>query len=197
MNKIAKDKFLFLYQNEYGNLDLSQHSGLMAVLDLLEADDKITDIRHAAYILATIKHECAGKWKPIAEFGMGKGKKYGVPDKRTGKIYYGRGFVQTTWYDNYQALQSAWDKQHPDRPIDLLKNPDLLLLPEYSYFGTSYPMRVGMYTGKALRHYINGETCDYVNARRIINGTDCAEKIASYAAKIESILRESEIKEVA
>lgn len=187
------DKFLFLYSNEYGELKDSQRKGIIYLLGALGGDEHITDVRHTAYILATIKHECAGRWQPIAEFDRGKGRPYGKPHPKTGQVYYGRGYVQTTWYDNYLALQNAWNKQHPARPLDLVQNPDLLLIPEYSYFGTSYPMRVGMYTGKALKHYIHDDVCDYLNARRVINGTDCAEKIAGYAQKIEEMLRNSEV----
>ena len=32
---------------------------------------------------------------------------------------------------------------------------------------------------------------DYVNARRIINGTDVADRIAGYATKLEAMLRQS------
>ena len=193
MERIDKEKFIFLYQNEFGNLKDAPKAGLSLLLDFIQNDDKITDIRWAAYILATIKWECGETWQPIAENGKGKGRKYGNMDPRTGQTYYGRGYVQTTWYDNYQALQSAWNKAHPDRQIDLLNNPDLLLKPEYSYFGTSYPMRTGMYTGKALKHYINNEDCDYKTARRIINGQDQAVRIAEFATDIELMLRNSEV----
>lgn len=87
-------------------------------------------------------------------------------------------------------LTKVWNKAHPDRQIDFVKNPDLLLEMEYSYWAMSYAMRNGTYTGASLKKYIHDDVCDYVNARRIINGTDCAERIAGYAEKFESILKE-------
>jgi hypothetical protein len=50
-------------------------------------------------------------------------------------------------------------------------------------------MRRGLFTGVKLATFINAEKCDYVNARKIINGLDKAELIAGYAEKIEAILR--------
>jgi hypothetical protein len=55
----------------------------------------------------------------------------------------------------------------------------------------SLGMRQGSFTGVGLSKYINADKCDYVNARRIINGTDKAQTIAGYATKFESILRAS------
>lgn len=193
MVRIDIDKFLFLYQNEYGELNNSQRSGLSELLGLLIADEKMTDIRWGAYSLATVKHECAGKWQPIAEFGKGEGMKYGHPVPPYQHVYYGRGLTQNTWIGNYEMLTKAWNKAHPDRPVDFVKNPDLLLQMEYSYFSMSYAMRNGTYTGAALKKYIHDDVCDYVNARRIINGTDCAAKIAAYAQRIEWMLTQSEV----
>ena len=42
-----------------------------------------------------------------------------------------------------------------------------------------------------LGDFINGSQCDYVNARRIVNGLDAAELIAGYAKALEGLLRES------
>ena len=50
-------------------------------------------------------------------------------------------------------------------------------------------MRDGDFTGKDLADYIDEDNCDYVEARRIVNGTDRAEQIAGYAEKFEAALR--------
>jgi hypothetical protein len=42
-------------------------------------------------------------------------------------------------------------------------------------------MKNGVFTSKTLGDYISGNHIDFVNARRIINGTDRAELIAGYA----------------
>ncbi len=43
--------------------------------------------------------------------------------------------------------------------------------------------KFGDFTGKALEEYFNASKTDWINARRIINGKDKAELIASYAEK--------------
>jgi len=49
-------------------------------------------------------------------------------------------------------------------------------------------MMRGLFTGKKLNDYFNANTCDWLNARRIINGTDHAELIAGYAQKFYNAL---------
>lgn len=194
MSLIDIDKFLWMYQAHHGELDDSRRQGLRYILNLMNADTTITNLYHRAYMLATVKLECDNKWQPIAEYGKGKGRAYGRPDPKTGLVYYGRGLTQNTWYENYLKLTKAWNKTYPDRPpVDFTRNPDLLLQMEYSYFAMSYSMRKGLYTGVGLSKYINDEKCDLLNARRIINGMDCAEKIAEYAAEIADILKECEV----
>ncbi|MDH4984430.1 hypothetical protein QEZ47_02405 [Aminobacter anthyllidis] len=45
------------------------------------------------------------------------------------------------------------------------------------------------FTGKKLDDYIKGERCDYVCARRIVNGTDRDDDLAKYAQTFEAALR--------
>jgi len=66
--------------------------------------------------------------------------------------------------------------------------PDQALDPKTAYQIMSYGMRNGTFTGARLATYINDATVDYVNARRIINGTDNADRIAEYARRLEIIL---------
>lgn len=184
--KFDTDKFLFLYQNEYGEMSQPKKDGLLFLLNKISADENVSDLRWAAYMLATVKHECAGSWQPIAEYGKGAGKKYGLPDNATGKVYYGRGFVQLTWKENYQSMGKVTG-------LDLVSNPDMAMNAGTAYDIMSYGMRKGSFTGVKLSMYIHDDVCDYVNARKIINGLDCADKIAGYAIKIESMLTQSEV----
>lgn len=167
---------------------------LMAALSL---DPDVTDIRWAAYMLATVKHECANTWAPITERGprtyfckydMGTrlGLQLGNCEDGDGYLFRGRGFVQITGRQNYARLGKALG-------VPLLEKPDLALDPDVAYRIMSYGMRYGAFTGRKLSQYINATTCDYVNARKIINGLDCAGKIADYAKNIEAILKNSEI----
>lgn len=52
-------------------------------------------------------------------------------------------------------------------------------------------MTNGLFTGKKLNHYFNPNGVDYKSARKIINGSDKAELIASYAERFERILKET------
>lgn len=170
-----KEKFLFVYQNEYGLLNEKKQEGMTFLLSQLESDNTIRDLRHVAYMLATVKHECAGTWQPISEYGHGAGKKYGPH-------WYGRGYVQLTWEDNYRAMS-------PVTGADLRADPDLAMVPRYAYRIMVFGMQHGSFTGAGLSRFINEKGCDYKKARKIINGMDCAEKIAGYAATIEAMLR--------
>lgn len=67
--------------------------------------------------------------------------------------------------------------------------PDLTLDAAMAYRIMSYGMRNGSFTGRRLADYISGSTCDYVNARRIINALQAANEIAAIAETFELSLR--------
>lgn len=173
----------------------SQKEGLLTLITFFESDPKMVDLRWIAYGFATVDRECAGTWEPIEEYGKGKGMPYGKPHPKTGLCYYGRGYTQNTWYANYLILTEAWNKKHPQIPVDFVKHPELLCIPEYAYWAMSYGMRNGAYTGVGLSKYINAEKCDYRNARRIINGTDHAHEIENAAIWFEGVLKSCEVKD--
>lgn len=128
-----------------------------------------------AYGLATAWHEA--RLKPIAEWGKGQGKPYGKPGKY-GQGQYGRGLVQLTWDSNYE-----WADKALGLGGSLLKDFDRALEPEIATRILVEGMETGAFTGKKLSDYItdNGTPSGFVNARRIINGTDKASLIAGYA----------------
>jgi predicted chitinase len=191
--RFDRQKFFDAYTAAFGTLKPDPQAGLDALLTAAEADQDITDIRWLAYMLATVKHECAGTWRAIEEYGKGKGRKYGTPVTVTDpegrsftNVYYGRGFVQLTWKDNYQTMGQALKNR-------LVYEPALALNSDVAYRIMSLGMRKGSFTGKKLADYIAGDKCDYVNARKIINGLDQAERIAGYATKLEAVLRASAV----
>ncbi|MCW8987752.1 MAG: hypothetical protein OQK75_08820 [Gammaproteobacteria bacterium] len=147
-------------------------------------------------MLATTKHETANTMLPIEEYGKGQSRPYGeeisVKDKN-GKTYknkyYGRGYVQLTWEHNYKSMS-----ENLKMGEDLYIYPEKALEESTAYKIMSYGMRHGSFTTRNLSQYINGDFFDYVNARRIINGTDLAQKIANYASEIEVLLRLSRAK---
>lgn len=181
MQSLNREQFFNGWREAFGALTQGQVDGINSLLANLEADEHITDLRHAAYMLATTYHETAKTMQPIEEYGHGRGRKYGEEDPETGQTYYGRGYVQLTWKFNYQSMKKVTGH-------DLVNHPELALTPDVAYLIMSYGMRKGSFTGVGMSKYINAEKKDYINARRIINGTDCAERIAEYAEKIENIL---------
>ena len=182
MNK----KFFFDFVRKelfLNSISQSQVDGLDFILDYWLGQKEITDIKQFAYILGTIHHETGATMQPIEEWGRGKGKKYGKNLKIDGKpyldkfhIYYGRGFTQNTWYENYEKLTKENIKGW-----DFLDFPELLLKPEPSIWATFYAMRTGLYTGRKLSDYFNEHTADWFNARKIVNGIDRAKLIADYS----------------
>jgi predicted chitinase len=177
------DKFITSYLVNR-NLNDHQRHGLTVLLNAINGDSEVQDIRWAAYMLATVMHECAGTWLPIEEYGHGKGRPYGVADPATSQVYYGRGYVQLTWKANYRAMSKVMG-------LDLVAGPALALNTVNAYRIMSYGMRNGSFTGVGLKRFINGTGCDYVGARKIINGTDQAAKIAGYAREFEAMLKAS------
>lgn len=134
------------------------------------------DLRKLAYILATAYHE--SKFYPIKEQRAKPGTDvYNVQNKYWDSGFYGRGFVQLTLMANYEKFSRILG-------IDLVKNPDLALNDNVAAFIINYGMLNGSFTGRKLSDYINFFGVDYVAARKIVNGTDRAELIASYAEKI-------------
>jgi len=166
-----------------GKLSQGQVQGMEAILDM--AEGIVTDYRQLAYIMATGYHETDKTMQPIEEYGKGRNRTYGHKVKFSGKpyavpdhVYYGRGFTQNTWYENYEKLTKA-----NTHGWDFLNNPSLLLQVVPSAWATIYAMTKGIYTGKKLSDYITGSKCDFFNARRIIIGTDKAELIAGHAVR--------------
>ena len=167
------------------------------LMGFISTDPEVTDIRWAAYMLATVKLECANTWAPIFERGSMSyfdkydadtplGHRLGNTVDGDGFLYRGRGYVQITGRANYARLMQAL-KLGPE--ADLVLDPEQTLRPAIAYRIMSVGMRKGLFTGKKLSDYIGPGGCDYRNARRIINGVDQAQRIAQYATTIEDILR--------
>lgn len=136
-----------------------------------------------AYGLATAWHEA--RLKSIEEWGRGKGHSYGIVNE-TGKAPYGRGLVQITWHRNYEVMDAALGLGGR-----LVEDYDLALDPEIATRALVVGMQRGLFTGKSLGTYITpglGKHDEFVDARRIINGTDKAELVAGYADSFKAAL---------
>src|SRR5690554_3427418 len=180
-----------------GRLTHSQRTGIEFKLTAFKKYG-VTDIRHQAYMLATSYHETAKTMQPIEEYGKGKGRPYGSklkqnrkPYEYPDKIYYGRGDVQLTWYENYELMGKLLN-------IPLLEQPELALDPDISAKIMIEGMTRGRsnrgdFTGVSLENYFNLYKEDPFNARKIINGLDCAMLIEEYYGKFLSALKNSRI----
>jgi putative chitinase len=197
--RIDHAKFFNRYRDAYGRLSQATVNGLELLGRNMEEDPDLKNLQWAAYMLATVKHECADKWMPITEFGNKQyfnkyeagtaiGKRLGNTEAGDGYRYRGRGYVQITGRANYARLTKALGLGPTE---DLVADPDQTLRPLIAYRIMSVGMRTGLFTGKKLSDYITAQGCDYRNARRIINGVDQAGKIADYAKTLEGILRDA------
>lgn len=167
-----------------GSLKQSQVDGMDYMLTVFEQDYNWPDMRWLAYAFATAYHETAYTMLPITEYGS-----QSYLNSKPYAPYWGRGYVQLTWEDNYRKMGQKIG-------IDLLgNNKDRALEPaiaaEVMYSG----MRDGDFTSKRLSHYFSSTVNDPVNARRIINGTDRAQTIAGYHEKFLQALNASIVSE--
>lgn len=136
----------------------------------------------AAYVLATAWHETAHTMRPVREYGGEaylKRKKY-YP-------YVGMGFVQLTWLENYEKASKKLG-------VDFVSDPRKLLDANHAAEILVIGSKEGWFAGdKKGRHtlgrYITLQSSDYAGARRIINGTDKAGLIATYAHAYEADLK--------
>lgn len=188
-----------------GRLTDDQVDGMGRILD--EAERRRMPINQTAYVLATPYHETAKKMQPVIETcqpseaknpsvdeairrleaSWAKGK---MPWVKTaywrkdsdGLSWLGRGLPQVTHESNYLRAEAELD-------VPFSKNPDLMLDIRYAVPVMFLGMLGGWFTGERLSDYLTATKTDYVNARRIINGTESAAKVASIAITFESALR--------
>ncbi|ANK84951.1 glycoside hydrolase family 19 protein [Rhizobium sp. N1314] len=184
-----------------GELTHPQVVGMTAILDAWEKRSAPTDRRWLAYILATAYHETAYTMQPVREtlaesdvraveileaaFAAGRlswvKTPYWRPDE-DGRCWLGRGLVQLTHKRNYEAMSALTG-------IDLVADPDRAMGMEAAVTILIEGMLQGSFTGHKLADHLNATTEDWVNARRIVNGTDRAEKLAGYAITFHAALR--------
>ncbi len=178
-----------------GKLNNRQKEGILHKLAAFEKFE-VTDDRWRAYMLATSFHETARTMMPIEEWGRGKGKSYGKKIKQSGlpytwpdQIYYGRGDIQLTWFENYERMGELMG-------LPLLEQPELALDPDISAQILVEGMILGKsnrgdFTGFSLENYFNTHRDDPFGARRIVNGLDNAHTIAGYYYKFLEAIRKA------
>lgn len=151
-------------------------------------------LTQAAYCLATAWHETARFrymreiWGPTPAQKRYEGRAdLGNTQPGDGRRFLGRGFVQITGRRNY----ADWSKR---LGIDIVSTPEFAEKPEIAVRILVEGMLLGTFTGKALPAYVNDNRTDYVNARRVVNGTDRAKMIAGYAVEFERLLEQAKYK---
>lgn len=125
-----------------------------------------------AYIVATVEWETAKTFQPVREaFWLSESWR-----KKNLRYYpyYGRGYVQLTWKNNYERYSELLS-------VDMVAQPDLALDASSALFILCHGFKTGIFTGHKITEYIHGSAADFANARRCINGTDHASDIARLA----------------
>lgn len=132
-----------------------------------------------AYVLATTEWETNKTFQPVRE------AYWKTEDWRRRNFryfpYYGRGYVQLTWKNNYAKYGQLLN-------LDLVRHPDLAMDPAAATFIIVHGFKTGAFTGRKISDYINPLQVDFINARRCINGTDRAADIARLAERYLAIL---------
>ncbi|HEX8735125.1 MAG TPA: hypothetical protein VF721_07390 [Pyrinomonadaceae bacterium] len=183
MSKINRKFFFDHVRNTLFGKALTQKQvdGVNAIFDQWESKNAKQDDRWLAYMLATVYHETDKKFQGIVEYGPDSYfKKYdgrkdlGNTEPGDGLRFKGRGFVQITGRKNYTNFSKILG-------VDLVNKPELALELDNCVKIMFYGMTNGTFTGKKLSDYFSATKEDWVNARRIINGTDKANLIAGHA----------------
>lgn len=143
-------------------------------LILAECRKQGLSTRHTAYVLATAKWETNHTMKPVREaYWMSETWR-----KNNLRYYpwYGRGYVQLTWEQNYIAAGRKLG-------LDLTTAPDRVMEPKIAARILVQGCKEGWFTGRKLSDYTR-----YEDMRRVVNGTDKAGTIAGIAREYEAAL---------
>lgn len=162
-----------------GHDDFSTREGTIAAIRRQCSVQGLVQREQVAYVLATTEWETAKTFQPVRE-SYWKDEAW---RKRNFRYYpyYGRGYVQLTWKNNYEKYGQMLG-------LDLVGEPDLAMRPDVASFVLVHGFKTGAFTGRKISDYINGLQVDFVNARRCINGVDSAAEIARIANRFMASL---------
>lgn len=167
-----------------GRMSQSQVDGVNAILKAFNTHGDGSD-KTLAYVLATAYHEVGGRMEPVREGFAStdararrivRNRKYGKPAGPYGHVYYGRGYVQLTWLENYE-------RSSKDAGVDLVKDPDAVLDSEIAAKILIRGIIDGRFNGRGhgIAYYLPKDGKDDLkNARRTVNITDKWQKIAGH-----------------
>lgn len=154
--------------------DFSTVQGTIAAITAECKAQGLTQKEQIAYVLATVEWETAKEFKPVRE-AFWLSEEWRKQNLRY-YPYYGRGYVQLTWRNNYQKYSDILR-------IDLVNDPDLALKKEIALFVLVHGFKTGTFTGRKISDYINSHHVDFDGARYCINGNDHARDTSKLAQK--------------
>jgi Chitinase class I len=154
--------------------DYTTRAGTVAAIEAECVRQGIGLKTQIAYVLATVEWETNDTFKPVRE-AYWKSEAWRKANFRY-YPYYGRGYVQLTWKYNY-------DRYAEILGIPLVSSPDRAMEPAIANFILVHGFKHGVFTGKKLTDYVTQGRTDFIGARRCINGTDKAAKIAAIAVR--------------
>lgn len=163
----------------FSSISTYDFSSINSIIQAITQECKVQGLTldtQIAYILATVEWETNRTFEPVKE-------SYWLSEQwRENNLryypFYGRGFVQLTWENNYRKYSKLLE---PER--DLVSSPDDALLPEVALFILVHGFKTGTFTGRKITDYINEDKTDFIECRRCINGKDKANKISAIAKK--------------
>ncbi|MEQ7531792.1 peptidoglycan-binding protein [Xanthomonas campestris] len=126
-------------------------------------------------MLATAQHETRNFQAPEEDFGRSQARKLGYSG---GEEFYGRGYVHLTHDYNYAKFDKLLGLNS-----EMVRNPDMAKQPEIAAKVLVVGMRDGLFTGKPLDRYIDNDSHDVYNARRVVNGVTPSKPWSVKAAK--------------
>jgi putative chitinase len=179
-----------------GSISVSQFAGIDAILNEYENNHAELPLSALGYILATVYHETDKTMQPIREKG---GKDYFIRryfENRKVRDELGNLTLADAFERSGRGLVQLTGRRNDGRVtrelgIDLINHPEKALEMETAVKILFWGMIGGKFTGKKLAAYFSAEPqfTDFYNARRIINGTDCANKIATEAELFYAALK--------
>ncbi|WP_052600241.1 glycoside hydrolase family 19 protein [Aureispira sp. CCB-QB1] len=170
--KLAQEKAIQACENAFGYMNATQQDSIRKIVAAFHRYGD-GDKNKLAYILATAWHE--SHFRPVQErrAAPNQTELYNRQNQYWSSGYFGRGFVQLTWKENYQKMARVFR-------VDFVNQPDLALQPTYAARILVYGMMQGSFTGLALKDFINAKRQDFYKARQVVNRLDRAGKIAEY-----------------